>query len=470
MSGDPPEGREEQTNKTMQGDRDGASMPDSLFTKLRWITQTAQEKPWFKFRTLAHLINPEMLRWAFGQLRKEAAAGVDHVTAQDYVKTLEINLLDLHQRLRERRYRAQPLRRVYIEKEDGKKRPLSIPVLEDKVVQKATLEILSRIYEPDFLDCSYGYRPGRNAHQAVQAIQKTIIFEKVSYVLEADIQDYFGSIVRKQLMDMLTKRVVDKDILRLIGKWLHVGVIDDGKLLMSEDGTYQGSIISPLLANVYLHEVLDLWLEYSVKPKLRGYVSLVRYADDFVICFQYKSDAEWMQQALPERFAKFGLTLHPTKTRLISFGRFERENAEKENRKPNTFNFLGFTFYCTEDRKGRFTVKSKTMSKRLRRSLSGVGRWCQDHRHLLIPQQWQHLSSVLKGHYNYYGIRANYRSLLQFYKGTISLWRIWLGRRSQRGYISWQKFLKILKKYPLPLPSIIQRTRPLQLELFQDFV
>lgn len=410
-----------------------------------------------------------MLRWAFGELRVDAAAGVDRITVPEYGKNLDENIQDLHRQLKERRYRAQPLRRVYIDKEDGKKRPLSIPALEDKIVQKVTLEILSRIYEQDFLPSSYGYRPGRNPHEAIQTLQKAIVFGPVSYILEADIEDYFGSIVRKLLMDMLQKRVVDKDVLRLIGKWLRVGVIDDGRLLLSEDGTYQGSIISPLLANVYLHEVLDLWLEHSVKPKLRGQVTLVRYADDFVICFQYRSDAEWMQQALPERFATFGLKLHPTKTRLMSFGRFEKERSQKERRKPNTFNFLGFTFYCTEDRKGRFTVKSKTMSKRLRRSLLRVADWCRRNRHRSVKEQRQHLAAVLKGHYEYYGLRANYRCLDQFYRGTQILWRKWLGRRSQKAAIPWSRFLGILKTYPLPLPYITQRPPQVQLELFAEF-
>jgi RNA-directed DNA polymerase len=444
-------------------------MPESLLTKLNRLTETAKQQPDFQFRTLAHLINEEMLTRSFHELRKDAAAGVDKVTARDYAEGLEENIRDLHRRLRERRYRAQPLRRVYIEKEDGKKRPLSIPAVEDKIVQKATVDILSRIYEQDFLPCSYGYRPGRNAHQAVQALQKQIIFGRVNHVLEADIQDYFGSIVREKLKEILQKRIPDKDVLRLIGKWLHVGAIEDGRLLPSKEGTPQGSIVSPLLANVYLHEVLDLWVEQTVKPRMRGDVSLIRYADDFVLCFQYRDDAERVQQVLPKRFARYGLRLHPTKTRLFGFGRFEQENSQRQGRKPNTFNFLGFTFYTTEDRKGRFTVKSKTMSKRLRRGLSEVAAWCRQHRHKAVKEQRQHLTAVLQGHYQYYGIRANYRCLQQFYRGTLSLWRKWLSRRSQRGYVSWEKFLRILKTYPLPRPWITHGRKPVQLDLFGAF-
>jgi group II intron reverse transcriptase/maturase len=445
-------------------------MPESLLTKLNRLTEIAKRQPDFQFRTLAHLINEEMLTRSFHGLRKDAAAGVDKVTAQDYAKGLEENIRDLHRRLRERRYRAQPLRRVYIEKEDGKRRPLSIPALEDKIVQKSVVDILSRIYEQDFLPCSYGYRPGRNAHQAVQALQKQIIFGRVNHILEADIQDYFGSVVRKMLEEMLPKRIVDKDVLRLIGKWLRSGVIEDGRLFPSKDGVPQGSVVSPLLANVYLHEALDLWVEQTVKPRMRGEVWLLRYADDFVLCFQYRDDAERVQQVLPKRFERYGLRLHPTKTRLFSFGRFERENSQRQGRKPNTFNFLGFTFYTTEDRKGRFTVKSKTMSKRLRRGLSEVAAWCQKHRHDPVKEQRQHLTAVLQGHYQYYGIRANYRCLQQFYRRTLSLWKKWLSRRSQRGYVSWQKFLRILKSYPLPRPWITQGTKPVQLELFGAFV
>jgi RNA-directed DNA polymerase len=463
---DPPEGREGRENMTNQGHRDGTSMPVSLNTKLNRLNEMAKQWPAFQFRTLAHLINEEMLTRSFHELRKEAAAGVDGVRAQDYGKRLADNIRDLHLRLREHRYRAQPLRRVYIPKGDGKQRPLSIPALEDKVVQKAVTDILSRIYEQDFLPCSYGYRPGRNALQAVQAIQKQIIFGKVSYILEADIQDYFGSVVRQKLEGMLLKRIVDKDVLRLIDKWLRAGILEDGQLFPSKKGVAQGSVISPLLANVYLHEVLDLWVEQKVKPRLRGEMSLFRYADDFVLCFQYREDAIRVRQAIIQRFESFGLKLNPLKTRLMTFGRFEKETSRREGRKPNTFDFLGFTFYTTEDRQGRFTVKSKTMSKRLRRSLSEVAAWCKKFRHKSVKEQRQHLAAVLEGHYQYYGIRANFLSLQQFYQGIQRLWKKWLGRRSQKAYLSWEKFLNILKKHPLPKPWITQGSKPVQLELF----
>lgn len=446
-------------------------MPEPLSTKLNRISETAKQYPTYQFRTLAHLINVEMLGESFHQLRKDAAAGVDKITVKDYQRNLGENLEGLHKRLCKRQYRAQPLRRVYIDKEDGKKRPLSIPVLEDKLAQKAISEILSRIYEQDFLSCSFGYRPKRNAHDAINAIRQKITMGKVSYVLEADIQDYFGSIVRETLKGMLEKRIMDRDVLRLIGKWLRVGVVEDGKLLLSEDGTYQGSTISPLLANVYLHEVLDLWVEKVVKPRMRGEISLYRFADDFVACFQYQSDAVRFQQVLPKRFAKYGLTLHPDKTRLINFGRFAlgKSNGNRK-RKPETFNFLGFTFYCGKSREGKFSVKVKTMSKRLRRGLLRIAKWCRNNRHQPLNEQQKRLEAILRGHYEYYGLRSNHRSLDNFYQGVIKLWWKWLGRRSRSPTMTWEKFITTLKRYPLPRPCITQGKRRNQLMLFGEFV
>ena len=274
------EGREEQIHMTMQGNKGGTQMPETLSTKLNRIAETARKDATYRFCNIAHLINLEMLGVAFEQVRKNAAAGIDGVTAEEYVVGLRENLERLHAELKEGRYRAQPLKRIYIEKDDGRQRPLSIPVLEDKIVQRAVVILLNRIYEKDFLACSYGYRPGRNPHHAVDAIRSTITFGKVNYVLDADIQDYFGSIVRSELRKMLEKRIGDENLLRLIGKWLHVGVIDDGKFLTSEVGTYQGSVISPLLANIYLHEVLDSWLEREVRPRMKGDIHLFRFADD----------------------------------------------------------------------------------------------------------------------------------------------------------------------------------------------
>lgn len=436
----------------------GASMPTKLSTQLNRIAETAKRSPTYQFKTIAHLIDVDLMKHAFGKLRKDAAAGVDGVKAADYGQDLKTRLTDLHERMKEGRYRAQPLRRVYIEKENGKTRPLAIPATEDKIAQKAVVEILERVYEADFLPSSFGYRPGRSAWQALDAIDQQIVRGKTNYVLDADIKDYFGTIVRKELMAMLQKRIGDKDVLRLIGKWLNAGVIDAGRLLLAEDGTYQGATISPILANLYLHEVLDLWFEQIVKPRMRGEVALFRFADDFIACFEHKDDAERFQGALQMRFAKFGLTLSLEKTKLIEFGRKALAVSERKGEKPDTFNFLGFTHYCGRTRKGKFTVKVKTMSKRLRRGLLQVAAWCQSNLHIAVREQQEHLGRVLRGHYNYYGRISNHVSLKQFYRGVRRIWKKWLGRRGS-GPLTWQVYAVLLDRYPLPAPRIVQSWR-----------
>lgn len=447
-------------NAAATGNKDRASTRVALSTQLSRLSVISKEQPDFTFKTLGHLINEEMLTRSFYALKKSAAAGADGVTAADYEKNLRLNIADLYLRLRANRYRAQPLRRVYIAKEDGKQRPLSIPALEDKIVQRAVAEILGRIYEMDFLDCSYGYRPKRSAHDAVNFIQEKSAFGKVNFIFEADIRDYFGSIVRSQLMTILKKRVADKVILRLIGKWLQAGVIDDGKLLLSEQGTHQGTIISPILANIYLHEVLDGWVAKEVRPRFNGEMHLCRFADDFVIGFQYWADAKRFEAVLAKRFAKYGLTLHPDKTKLMEFGRYASER--RKGKKPETFQFLGFTFYCTLTRNQKFTVKLKTASKRLRRSLNRIGKWCKVNRHLSIKLQSQKLGPMLSGHYQYYGRRSNFPSLRKFYHAVLNRWYKWLCRRGS-GYLTWKKFLRILTRYPLPLPRITEQPKSSQL-------
>lgn len=442
-------------HETDGGNRGGAQTLESLSTKLNRLSETARRDPKFQFQNIAHLITVEMLCWSFQQLRKNAAAGVDGVRAQDYEKNLRVNLATLHQQLVEGRYRAQPLRRVYIEKENGKQRPLSIPALEDKIVQRAATELLSRIYENDFLPVSYGYRPRRSAHDALKAIGADITLGKANYVLDADISDYFGSIVRSQLMEMLQKRITDKHLLALIGKWLNVGVIEEGRLLLSENGTYQGSTISPVLANIYLHEVLDLWFERDVKPRMKGEAKLYRYADDLIATFQYQEDAERFMRVIGKRFERFGLTLHPQKTKLIEFGRTAWVKSKRTGVKPDTFNFLGLTHYCGTTLKGKFSVKVKTMAGRLRRSLLRVKELCRKDRHKDLNEQYQRLRSVLTGHYAYYGITSNFRSLAKFFEGVKRLWKKWLSRRGRKGYVTWEKLEEILRKYPLPKPRMI---------------
>lgn len=422
--------------------------------ELSRITELAKEDPRRKFFSIAHLLTPEALYEAFLSLRKNASAGVDNVTYEDYEKQAQQKIQQLHERLKSKTYRAQPLRRIYIPKEDGRKRAISIPALEDKIVQKAVVELLNAIYEPDFLTCSYGFRPGRSPQEALDDVGRVICREPTSCVLELDITSYFDSIVREQLMEMVERRISDASILRLIRKWINVGVIDDGRLLLSETGTGQGQIISPILANVYLHFVLDEWIEHDVKPRLRGKVFEIRYADDALLCFQYREDAEKVMQVLPKRFAKYGLTLHPEKTRLIAFGREAQAQAERMGTKPETFEFLGFVHKCARSRRGKFVLHVKTMKKRLGRALKAVATWCCEHRHDDVEKQQAALNAKLRGHYQYYGRPTNYRSLRQFYRGVRRIWKKWLNRRTRGKTLSWEVYEQLLRRHPLQRPRI----------------
>jgi group II intron reverse transcriptase/maturase len=426
-----------------------------MSTELNRIAELAKEDPKRQFTSIAHSLSPLALYWAFKSLRKNASAGIDGVTYSEYQKDAWRNIQKLHERLRKKQYRAQPLRRTYIPKEGGKERPISIPSLEDKIVQAATVKLLNAIYEQDFLNCSYGFRPGRGQHDALDEVGRIICRCPISYVLEADITGYFDSIVREQLMEMIERRVRDGSMLRLIRKWINVGVIEDGRLLITKTGTGQGQVISPLLSNIYLHHVLDEWFENEVRPRLRGEAYEIRYADDFIICFQYREDAEKVLRVLSKRFAKFGLNLHPEKTRLIEFGRHAKRNAiQRGERKPATFDFLGFTHICAESRRGKFTIHLRTMRKRLRRSLAAVSEWCRSHRHDPVEDQAKILNQKLQGHYGYYGRSTNYRSIWKFYRATRRIWRKWLSRRTRGKPISWNTFEQILQRYPLLRPRI----------------
>jgi group II intron reverse transcriptase/maturase len=314
--------------------------------------------------------------------------------------------------------------------------------------------MLSAIYEQDFYECSYGFRYERGAQEAHDEVGRVICTQGTDYVLEIDIASYFDSIVRELLMAMIERRISDASILQLIRKWINVGVIDEGRLLVSDTGTGQGQIISPLLANVYLHAVLDEWFEKEVKPRLKGKAFEVRYADDAVLLFEYREDAERVLEVLPKRFAKFGLTLHPRKTRLIEFGRQAYWKARRARTRPATFDFLGFTYLATLSRRGKFTVHVKTMKRRLGRSLSAISEWCQTHRHDDVALQWKRLNAKLRGHYQYYGRRTNYRSLRQFYRGVRRLWRKWLNRRTRGKTLTWKTYHEMLDRLPLLPPRI----------------
>lgn len=428
---------------------------DECPTPLSRLTELAKEDSARRFYSIAHFLTPTALCEAFKQLRKDASAGVDGVTFQEYQKELGRKLQDLWERVKGGKYRTQPLRRVYIPKEDGKsERPISIPALEDKIIQGATVRLLNAIYEADFLDCSYGSRPGRSPHQALDEIDRVLFRESITCVLELDIKSYFESIVRKHLVEMIERRVSDGSILRLIGKWINVGVIEEGRLLESADGVGQGQVISPLLANIYLHHVLDKWFEDEVKPRLKGKAFLVRYMDDAVICFQEAEDAQKLLKVLEKRFSNYGLTLHPEKTRLVEAGQAALEKAERVGKAPDTFDFLGFTHIPGRSRRGFYRPGVRTMRKRLKRGLKEVGRWCKRNRHEPVAKQQQTLNAKLRGHYQYYGRSSNYVALWRFYRIVERTWHKWLSRRTRGTPMTWDKFKALLTRHPLLMPKI----------------
>jgi len=408
--------------------------------------------PRFVFRSLAHLIDEAALVRAFQRLREDAAVGVDGITKEVYEKALETNVRDLHQRLRTMRWRHKPILRVHIPKEKGKTRPIGISSLEDKIVQEALRELLEAVYEPMFCDCSYGFRRGRSAHDALRALNRVLHAGKVNWILEIDIASFFDSIDRKMLMEMLQERVVDGSFKRLIGKCLHVGILDGAEYSEPSEGTVQGSTLSPLLGNVYLHHVLDVWFERDVRPRLSGEGHLVRYADDAVFCFEREEDARRVLAALSRRFERYRLTLHPEKTRLLPHHRPDPTGGSGTG--PATFDFLGFTHYWGRARKGHFTPRVKTRSARLRRFIVTVADWCRRHRHEPVKEQHAALTRRIAGHFNYFGVNGNVSCLRHVYRTCQVVWRKWLNRRSQRAHKSWERFADLLRDFPLPRPSV----------------
>ncbi|MEK7730465.1 MAG: group II intron reverse transcriptase/maturase [Planctomycetota bacterium] len=409
--------------------------------------------------TLAHHIDIEWLREAYHRTRQDGAVGVDGQTASEYAENLEDNLRSLLERAKSGRYHAPPVRRVHIPKgPGGDTRPIGIPTLEDKVLQRAVLMVLEPIYEQDFLNCSYGFRPGRSAHQALAAFWKQAMSMGGGWVLEVDIQKFFDTMDRTHLRNILGQRVRDGVILRLIGKWLNAGVLESGCVTYPESGSPQGGVVSPLLSNAYLHEVLDTWFERAVKPRLHGRASLIRYADDAVLVFEKEDDARRVLEVLPKRFAKYGLTLHPEKTRLVPFGqpRRSRTPGDRNRPQPGTFDLLGFTHYWGLSRNGNWVVKRKTARTRLSRALQSIAQWCRRHRHESVRDQWKMLSSKLRGHYAYYGITGNARSLQLLGRWTERIWRKWLSRRSNQARMDWERFQRLLARYPLPAARLMR--------------
>jgi len=421
---------------------------------LERIRQAAKKDRKLRFTALLHHIyNLDTLGWAYFSLKREAAAGVDGETWRHYGENLEANLRDLSERLKRGAYRAKPVRRVYIPKADGRQRPLGVTALEDKIVQRATVQVLNGIYETDFLGFSYGFRPGRSPHRALDALYTALLTRKVNWVLDVDIRSFFDTISHEWLVKFLEHRIADRRVVRLIQKWLNAGVLEDGKRTRVEEGTPQGGSASPLLANIYLHYVFDLWVQAWRRKRAQGDMIVVRFADDVVVGFQRESDAKRFWGELTERFRKFALELHPNKTRLLEFGRFAAEDRKKRGEgKPETFNFLGFTHICGRKRSnGWFTVLRQTMRKRLQAKLSEVKIELQRRMHAPIPEVGQWLRSVVSGHFRYYGVPMNTPALQIFRFQTGWLWHRALSRRSQNGRVSWDRMRRLINRWLPPV-------------------
>jgi len=426
----------------------------TVSTKLRRIAQQAASYPDMVFNNVYHLIDVDFLREAHRLSRKNAAPGVDKVTAKQYAVHLEDNLRDLHERLRDNRYIAPPGERVWIEKEGGKKRPISKACFEDKIVQRAVIMILQAIFDHDFHEFSHGFRKGHSQHQALRELREKCMKLGIRWVVDADVSGYFDNIDWALLMEFIQQRVTDGGIRRMIGKWLNAGVIEAGTLTYPDKGTPQGGVISPMLSNIFLHYVLDDWFVRDVQPRMKGRSFLIRFADDFVMGFELEADAQRVMEVLPKRFNRFKLTIHPEKTVMVAF--MPPPYQEKSAEGKSTFDFLGFTHFWAKSRRGDWVIKRKTMGKRLRRTMKAIWQWCRENRHDYLSEQYKALCSKLSGYYQYYGIRSNYKLLEVVYEHTERAWRYWLSRRSQRSRISWLKFTASLRdKMPLPKPRIV---------------
>jgi group II intron reverse transcriptase/maturase len=426
---------------------------DEVSTKLKRIAELARKLEGKPLRSLAHHIDLSLLEHAYGLTRKDGAPGVDGVTADEYERELERNLQGLLDGFKSGTYKAPPVRRVYIPKADGGQRALGIPTFEDKVLQRAVTMVLEAVYEQDFLPTSYGYRREIGGLHALRDLRQEMMAIGGGWVLEADIRSFFDKMVHQHLRSFLDQRVVDGVIRRMIDKWLKAGVMEGGRIHFPEDGSPQGGVISPLLANIYLHEVLDVWFETVVKPRLQGRARLIRYADDFVICFEREDDARRVAEVLPKRFAKYGLTLHPDKTRLFHYGKPDQGDEGD----PPSFDFLGFTHYWARSRSGRWVVKRKTAAKRLARKAHEIWEWCRQNRHEPMESQRRRLARRLLGYYNYFGVTSNYRALMQLFRSVRFAWHYWLSRRSQRAKVAWVDFDWLMERFPLPRPRIVHQ-------------
>ena len=429
-----------------------------MITKLAFLTQRARGNPKYKFMTLAYLLTEDFLKACFWELKRDKASGIDGVGVQDYEVKLEENIKDLVTRLKAKRYRPQPVRRVYIPKPDGSKRGLGISTTEDKIVEMGIKKILEAIFEGDFADVSFGFRPNRSCHDALNVLDKAIMTKPINYVVDMDIENFFNTIDHKWLMECLRQRIIDTSLLRLIRRFLKAGVMEKGKLIEIDRGTSQGSIVSPILANIYLHYILDLWFEKIVKRQLKGYAQLIRYGDDFIACFQHGDEAQTFGDRLKERLGKFGLRIAEGKSRIIEFGRYPWEQAQREGRKMAMFDFLGFTHYCDKTRKGKFKLGRKTSVKKFRQKVEAMKVWLKGVRNLVkLEEWWKVLRLKLIGHYRYYGISGNMQGLRKFYEQTSRLAYKWINRRSQKKSYTYAQFCRFKEYNPLPEPKIYHR-------------
>ena len=432
---------------------DGTQSSKDISTRLQKIATVASRRPKLALTTLAHHMDETWMLEAYRRTRKDGAVGVDGATAEEFAANLEGNLRALLDEVKAGTYRAPPVRRVYIPKDGGKTRPIGIPTFRDKVLQRGVAMVLEAVYEQDFLDCSYGFRPGRSPHQALETLRQRATAMGGCWVVELDIQSFFDTMGHVHLREILQGRIRDGVLCRLIGKWLNAGVLEEGVVRHSEQGSPQGGVISPILANILLHEVLDEWFETVVKPRLIGRAFMVRFADDAVLGFSTEEDARKALAVLPKRFGKYGLTLHPEKTRLEDFRR-----PASGRPPPGSFDFLGFTHYWATTRNGGLTIKRRTMKKRLGRAIHRIWEWCRENRHEPIAKQHEELGRKVVGHYQYYGITGNFPSLVHYWRAVERAWQFWLNRRSQRAHMTWERFKRLLEQLALPRPRITHST------------
>jgi group II intron reverse transcriptase/maturase len=429
------------------------SRSQTISTQLQQIAEQAVNYPKMVFRTLAHRIDEDFLQEAYRRTRKDAAPGVDGVTAEEYAEKLEENLKDLHERLRSGRYKAPPVERVWLDKEDGGKRPIGKATFEDKIVQRAVVMLLGAIYEQDFYDFSHGFREGHSQHQALQELREQCLQKNIRAIVDADVSGFFDSLDHDKLREIIKQRVKDGGILRLIGKWLNAGVQEGDTLTYPESGTPQGAVISPMLSNIFLHYVLDDWFVKAVQPRMKARCFLIRYGDDFIMGCEVEEDARRIMEVLPKRFGRFGLVIHPKKTALVRF----RKPREKEDKVDGngTFEFLGFTHYWAKTRRGFWVLARKTAKKRLIKFVKATWQWCRSNSHQPIKEQHRVLCLKLRGFYQYYGVRMNIRALQVVRDEAERAWRHWLSRRSSKGKVSWDKFDIVSTAWPLPRPRIV---------------